>query len=252
VATRAPQIAAELAPTSRKLPGLSIILPCFNEEANVAQAIAESLEAGQRFSERFEAIVVDDGSTDATATIAGGITTADRAVRLVVHPFNRGYGAALRSGIQAAEMPWVLLTDADLQFDLADLEEFLPLTDGNDLLVGHRIRRSDPLGRRAAAAGWNFLVRQTFDLPVHDVDCAFKLVRRDLLEHVELVSSGAMISTELIARCLKSGAHLQELGVHHRPRTAGEQSGTNPRVVVRAFRELFELRHALRPTLHAS
>jgi glycosyltransferase involved in cell wall biosynthesis len=230
------------------LPGLSIVLPAFNEEANVERSVEEALEAGRRFSERHEVIVVDDGSADETAGRAARLAAADREVRLVLHPFNRGYGAALRTGIQTARMPWVLLTDADLQFDLADLEEFLPLTSSSDLLVGYRVARSDPVGRRACAAGWNFLMRRVLELPVHDVDCAFKLIRRDLLQEIELVSSGAMISAELIAKALQSGAHLTELGVHHRPRPAGEQTGANPRVVMRAFRELFELRGTLRPT----
>jgi glycosyltransferase involved in cell wall biosynthesis len=229
------------------LPGLSIVLPCFNEEANVGQAVRQAVQAARRFSKRHEVIVVDDGSSDETVLVAGRLAASDHNVRLVVHPENRGYGAALRSGIRAARMPWVLLTDADLQFDLAEVADFLPFARSSDLIVGYRITRQDPLGRRTNAAAWNWLMRHMFRLPVHDVDCAFKLVRRDLFERIELVSNGAMISTELIAKSLKSGARLKELGVHHRPRPAGEQSGASPRVVVRAFLELFELRGTLRP-----
>jgi len=236
----------------RHLPGLSIVLPCFNEEANVEQAVRQAARAARRFSDRHEIIVVDDGSGDGTALVAGRLVAARPDVRLVKHPENRGYGAALRSGIRAARMPWVLLTDADLQFDLREVAEFLPLATSSDLIVGYRIARKDPLGRRLNAAAWNWLMRHLFSLPVHDVDCAFKLVRRDLLQRIELVSDGAMISTELIAKSMQSGARLTELGVHHRPRTAGEQSGANPRVVARAFLELFKLRHALRPPEHST
>jgi glycosyltransferase involved in cell wall biosynthesis len=236
-------MAAEL----EKLPGLSIVLPCFNEEANVGPAIHQALEAARRFSKRHEVIVIDDGSTDETALIAGRMAASRGSVRLVMHSENRGYGAALRSGIDAVRMPWVLLTDADLQFDLEDVEDFLPYTGSSDLIVGYRIARKDALGRRVNAASWNWLMRRMFRLPVQDVDCAFKLARRDLLERFELVSGGAMISTELIAKSLRSGARLKELGVHHRPRVAGEQSGANPRVVLRAFLELFRLRGTLRP-----
>src|SRR5947208_659256 len=188
------------------LPGLSIVLPCFNEEANVSQAVREALLAASRVTRRYEVIVVDDGSEDETATVAALLAMRDRRVRLVVHPENRGYGTALRSGIDAATMPWVLLTDADLQFDLAQIEDFLPYTGSYDLIVGQRLERRDPLPRRANAAAWNWLMRRMFALPVHDVDCAFKLVRRECLERIDLVASGAMISTELVAKLLQGGA----------------------------------------------
>jgi glycosyltransferase involved in cell wall biosynthesis len=166
-------------------------------------------------------------------------------VRVVVHTRNRGYGDAVRTGITAARMPWVFLTDADLQFDLSELEDLLPLAVRADLVVGWRILRRDPLNRRLNAAAWNWLVRRMFRLPVRDVDCAFKLVRRELLEQFTLEATGAMISTELVVKCLAAGGRLEELGVHHRPRVAGEQSGANPRVVARAFFELARLRRSL-------
>ena len=112
--------------------------------------------------------------------------------------------------------------------------------------MGWRILRRDPLQRRMNAAAWNWLVRRTFHLPIRDVDCAFKLIRRDLLQSIDLRSSGAMISTELVVRCIAAGGRLVELGVHHRPRVAGKQSGASPRVVARAFWELLRLRRGLR------
>jgi hypothetical protein len=228
------------------LTGLTIVLPCFDEAENVADAIRYATAAAERCAAAHEIVVVDDGSSDDTAAIAGRFVTADRRVRLVVHPSNLGYGDALRSGIAAARMPWVLLTDADLQFDLRDLEDFLPSAARADLVVGRRILRQDPPNRRLNAAAWNWLVRKAFRLPVHDVDCAFKLVRRDLLERCELRCTGAMISTELLVKGLAAGGRLEELGVHHRARVAGESSGATPRVVARALRELAALRRTLR------
>jgi glycosyltransferase involved in cell wall biosynthesis len=228
------------------LPGLSIVLPCFNEEANVADAIRAAAGAAAPVSAGYEILVVDDGSTDSTSAIAARFVQRDPRVRLIVHAGNRGYGDALRSGLKAATMPWVLLTDADLQFDLRDLEDFVRLAGSSDLVVGWRVLRQDPPRRRMNAAAWNLLVRSLFDLPVHDVDCAFKLVRRDLLDRFQLESSGAMISTELIVRSIAAGARVAEMPVRHKPRVAGEQSGANLRVVLRAFRELARLRATLR------
>jgi glycosyltransferase involved in cell wall biosynthesis len=240
-AAPSPEPGARVHPPTR-LPGLSIVLPCFNEQDNVAEAVGAAVAAAQRVSREHEVIVVDDGSSDRTAEIAARLAEAHRGVRLIVHPVNRGYGAAVRSGIRAARMPWVFLTDADLQFDLTELADFVPLSEDHELIVGWRIARQDPAHRRINAAAWNWLVRQAFDLRVRDVDCAFKLVRRDVLEDMPLTSDGAMIDTELLVRALAGGASVYEIGVHHRPRVAGESSGANARVVLRAFRELVALR----------
>ena len=139
-----------------------------------------------------------------------------------------------------------LLTDADLQFDLRELKDFLPRAQTADVVMGWRINRQDPFHRRANAAAWNWMVSHMFDIPVRDIDCAFKLVRTSFAQDAGLASTGAMISTELLVKCLAAGARLEEQGVMHRPRVAGQSSGANPRVVLRAFRELAGLRRSLR------
>ena len=229
------------------LPGLTVILPCHNEEENVAAAVAAARSAARRFARRFEIVVIDDGSTDATGTVAAQLERAVPEVRLVRHERNGGYGAAVRSGIRSATMPWILLTDGDLQFDLLELEGFLPHAARSDLVVGRRANRADPLARRVAAGIWNVLVRVLFRLPVRDVDCAFKLMRADVVKGLLLNADGAMVSTELLARALQTGATVVELDVRHRPRLAGEQSGGSLRVIARALRELAALRRELRP-----
>lgn len=237
--------AIELARSPNALSSLSIVLPCLDEEENIADAVRNALRAAERCATDYEVIVVDDGSTDATSEVVAALMQQSSHVRLCLHSHNRGYGDALRTGINAARMDWVLLTDADLQFDLRELEDFLPSTTRSDMVLGWRILRQDPAHRRANAAAWNWLVRHAFDLPVRDVDCAFKLLRRELVQSCGLVSSGAMISTELVVRCLASGARLEQLGVHHRARVAGDSSGANLRVVARAFKELLTLRRQL-------
>jgi glycosyltransferase involved in cell wall biosynthesis len=232
-------------PVASRLPGLTVVLPCFNEAPNVARAITEATWAAAWNADEHQIVVVDDGSTDGTAQIAADVALSVPHVRVIEHDRNRGYGAALVSGIRAARTPWVLLTDSDLQFDLDQLADFVPLTREADLVVGWRLDRQDPLHRRVNAAAWNLLVRHAFDLKVRDVDCAFKLIRREVVEGLTLTSSGAMISTELLVRAQANGARVRELGVEHRPRVAGEQSGASPRVVLRAFQELRQLRHEL-------
>ena len=145
----------------------------------------------------------------------------------------------------ASTSDWVLLTDGDLQFDLAELDAFLPLLDGHDMICGYRIDRADNALRRASAHAWNALVERSFGIGVRDVDCAFKLMRGKHVRALRLESEGAMVSTELLVRARAAGWRVTEAGVHHRPRVAGEATGGDPRVVLRAFRERRALLRAL-------
>jgi glycosyltransferase involved in cell wall biosynthesis len=233
-----------------RLAGVSIVLPCFNEVDNVAAAVREAHAAASLAAVSHEVVVVDDGSTDGTGFVVAGLAATDPKLRVVSHDSNRGYGAALRSGIAASTMPWVFLTDADLQFDLRELCVLVEFSGKHDVIVGRRVNRCDPLGRRLSASAWNLLVRVMFGVPVSDVDCAFKLIRRDLLERVELVSTGAAISTELVLGCMDAGGRLAEVGVGHLPRVAGKPTGGSPQVVLRAFRELGWISHGNRRRRH--
>jgi glycosyltransferase involved in cell wall biosynthesis len=229
-----------------RLRGLSIVLPCHDEAANIERAVDEATAAGELVADAHEVIVVDDGSSDDTRDLAEGLADVDPRVRVLVHETNRGYGAAVRTGFAAARLEWVFLTDADLQFDLRELTRFAPVAPSCDIVTGYRVHRADPPHRLLNAAAWNMLVRRTFDLGLRDVDCAFKLMRRELVQSLPLVAEGAMVSTELIARAREADARIVELGVGHRPRAAGRSSGASPRVVARAFRELRTVRADLR------
>jgi glycosyltransferase involved in cell wall biosynthesis len=191
-------------------------------------------------------VVVDDGSSDGTARVVGELLLREPEVRAIVHTRNRGYGQALRTGIQAARMEWVLLADADLQFDLRDLADFVPLAHSADALWGRRLVRQDTWLRRLYASAWNRLVRALFAVPVRDVDCGFKLIRASVLRDVQLQTSGAMISTELAVQCLAQGARFTEIGVRHHARVAGAETGGDPRVIARALHELAAMHRALR------
>lgn len=229
-----------------RLAGLSAVVPLHDEEENVAAVVSGLRAVLPEVADRFEVVLVDDGSRDGTADLVDGLATADPAIRVVRHPENRGYGAAIRSGFAAARYEWLFLMDGDGQFDPRELPLLCGARGDADAVLGWRARRADPWQRRANTAAWNALVRTLFRLRVRDVNCAFKLVRREALGDVGTVADGAMVSTELLARLRQRGARLVEVPVTHLPRRAGRASGAAPGVVLRAFVELLRLARGLR------
>lgn len=223
----------------------SIVLPAYDEEANIRRAMAEATATATRLLEDHEIIVVDDGSRDGTAAAVREQAEADPRLRLISHGSNRGYGEALRTGFLAARLDYVFFTDADLQFDMDELERFLPFAETVDVVAGYRLNRQDHLVRRLNAYGWNLLVRLLFYVPVRDIDCAFKLFNRRVLEEVDLESVGAMVNTELMVKLGRKGASVVEIGVTHRPRAAGEARGASPRVIANALWEVARMRSQL-------
>ncbi|HVT66072.1 MAG TPA: glycosyltransferase family 2 protein [Mycobacteriales bacterium] len=217
---------------------LSIVLPAYNEEANIEKMIRRSSEVASRHCTDHEIIVVDDGSADTTAAIVEKLAADDARIRLIRHEVNQGYGGALKSGFLAAKMDLVFFTDSDNQFDLDELAMFIDLIQSVDVVAGYRIKRRDPLFRRLNARGWNYLVRALFYVPVRDIDCAFKMFRREVFDGLEIDSVGAMVNTELMVKLGRSGYRVVEVGVSHFPRTAGKPQGASIKVIIRAFSEL--------------
>jgi glycosyltransferase involved in cell wall biosynthesis len=230
----------------KRLASLSIFFPCYNEEANVERVVRAALAEAQHFTEQFEIIVVNDGSKDRTEEIAQRLAAESPHVRVVTNQPNLGYGGAVARGLREAKHDWIFFTDGDGQFDLGEIGKLVALLDWCDFAVGYRIRRADSFIRKSNAFWWGVLVRMLFGLKVRDIDCAFKLLPKSLIDKIELRSQGALISTELLARAKNQGLRIAEVGVNHYPRTAGTQTGANPKVILRAFAELFKLRKHIR------
>jgi glycosyltransferase involved in cell wall biosynthesis len=222
-------------------PAVSFVLPAFNEEENISRALEDTVKVAARHCSAFEVIVVDDGSTDGTAAVVEERAVGHPQIRLVQHPVNLGYGHALRSGFADAALDFVFYTDSDNQFDMAELPLLLAWADQADVVAGFRRVRQDPFMRRANAWCWNRLVRALFYVPVRDIDCAFKLYRREPLAAVEIQSRGAMIDTEIMVKLARRGSAIVEVGVTHRPRTAGTARGAKLHVILRALGEVWRM-----------
>lgn len=246
----APTVAAQAATTPAgmpaRVPRLSYFFPAHNEEANLEGLVAEALAELPGLAEVFEIIAVDDGSRDATASIGERLAEEHPdVVRLVRHPVNLGYGAALRSGFAAARYELVAFTDGDRQFKVVDVGRLtarLAASDTPDVVVGFRIKRADPLVRTLYARAYRLANRIFFGLRVTDVDCACKLFRRPALEAIRVESGGAFFSAELLIKLQAEGASVAEVGIPHYPRTAGSATGAKPQVVLRAVRDFWRLR----------
>ena len=228
--------------TKNKSFSISVFFPCHNEQDNVERVTRQALDVLKDVSTDFEVIIVNDGSTDKTAAVADRLARENPDVKVIHHQVNRGYGAALQSGFHAAAKDWVFYTDGDGQFDIKELPPLLDLTDKYDIVTCYRINRQDPPLRKLNAWAWGKLVCFLFNLKIKDIDCAFKLYRREIFDKIEMYSRGALIDTEILARAQRAGYRLVQRGVHHYPRLAGRQSGANLRVILRAFKELFQLR----------
>ena len=229
-----------------KVTSLSVIFPVYNEEANITKTVLSTLRLIPSYAKEWEIIIVNDGSHDGTRDITEWLSQISYSVRTVHHPINRGYGAALRSGISQATYDLIFFCDPDLQFNFEEITLLLRWIDEYDIVVGYRMKRKDPLYRRLNAWGWNQLVRREFGLKVRDIDCAFKLFRNKVFNKIKIEAVGAMVNTEILVQAQKYGFRIKEVPVNHYPRLYGEQSGANPRVILKAFVELIRLSRKLK------
>ncbi len=221
---------------------VSVFFPCYNEQDNIASLVEKTISVLENLNADFELIIVDDGSSDSTARIADEIAQKDARVKVVHHQINLGYGEALKSGFKAATKELVFYTDGDGQFDIGEMPPLLPMLEEFDIVSCYRINRKDSIMRKINGWAWTKLVCRLFGMKVRDIDCAFKLYKREIFDKIKMSSSGALIDTEILARAVREGYTITQKGVHHYPRTAGEQTGANLKVILRAFKELFELR----------
>lgn len=218
---------------------LSIILPAYNEEANVENSLGEVSAVAQALGLEHEIILVNDGSTDRTGEVARALQTRIPNLRVVEHYPNRGYGGALKAGFAAASKELIAFFPADKQFDFNEVERLLKRMDEADIVCGYRANRRDNVIRKLNAFGWKMVVRLLFGRLCRDIDCGFKVFRRSILSQVHMVSNGAMIDTELLAGARARGFNIVEEPLTHLPRTAGEATGANMLVIAKAFRDLF-------------
>ncbi|GAC1366190.1 MAG: hypothetical protein PVS3B3_16920 [Ktedonobacteraceae bacterium] len=220
-------------------PSLSVILPVYNEEEVIESTITKIMMALTKWMSDFEVIVVNDGSKDGTEEIVSSISTYDSRIRLINHPVNKGYGAAVVTGFESITKETAFLMSSDGQFDINDLVRFFPLIEDYDAVLGYRINRQDAWMRKLSAWGWRQLVKFVFGIHVRDIDCAFKLYRSEFFRSHKLETRGSMINAEILYKLARAGYIYTEVGVQPLPGQGGKATGTKITVILRALQELF-------------
>jgi glycosyltransferase involved in cell wall biosynthesis len=234
---------------TERLPGLSFFFPARDEELNVAPTIARALEVLPKYAEVVEVTVIDDGSSDATGEIADALARTDPRVKVVHNRPGRGYGGAVRAGLESSTQPFIFFTDGDQQFDIADFDRLAgALAPDVDVVLGYRLTLEYGWWHIVVSRVYNRVIRMLFAGGWRDVDCAFKLFRADVFRRVPLAgvrSNGAFFSPELLITLRANGIVTREVGIPHHARMHHEPKGTPPKVILKAIRDLLLLRLSL-------
>ncbi len=225
---------------------VSVFYPAHNEVDNIGDLVEKTVSVISDQIDDFEILIINDGSTDGTREAADQLAQKHPQVRAIHHEVNRGYGGAVKTGIASSSKDWVFFSDGDGQFDIGEISLLLEHSGDHDAVVGYRLDRRDPFHRKVFAFCWGTLIRFLFGFHCRDLDCAFKLFKRQYFDGVELKAEGAVITVEFFSILKKNNARIKQVGVHHYPRSAGEQSGGDPKVVLRAFKELIKFYNSLK------
>src|SRR5687768_4500700 len=201
---------------------VSAFFPAFNDERTIAPLVRQAADVLKTLTDDFEIIVVNDGSRDGTARVLSDLQKSTPRLRVVTHERNRGYGGAVRSGFSAATKELVFYTDGDAQYDVGELSKLYgAMADEVDVVNGYKLTRSDGVHRKLLGNIYANMTRRLFRLPVRDVDCDFRLIRKSRLNTIELESNSGAICVELVKKLTRNGARFVEIGVNHYPREAG-------------------------------
>ncbi|MFB3853313.1 MAG: glycosyltransferase family 2 protein [Vicinamibacterales bacterium] len=227
-------------------PGLSVFFPAYNDSGTIASMVIGAIQAARSLTSDYEVIVVNDGSSDATALVADELSELYPQVRVIHHEKNRGYGGALRSGFEAATKDLIFYTDGDAQYDPREMVLlWAEMRPGIDLVNGYKISRSDPLHRIVIGRLYHHAVKRLFGLRVRDVDCDFRLLRRSIFDRVKLEKNSGVICLEMMKKIHDAGFTIAEVPVHHFHRAYGKSQFFNFRRVLRTARDVVGLWIAL-------
>ncbi len=225
---------------------LSVFFPCYNEEKNIKNTVSKAITVLKKVAKKWEIILINDGSKDNTGKILDQIKSANpNQIKIITHNPNRGYGAALKSGLYNSQYQWIAFTDSDGQFDFGEITKFIDKQKEtkSDIVIGYYLSRQVSKATILTSKIWEIIVFVLFGLKVTDIDCGFKLLNKKVVEKIPKLEAerGAFISSEFLIKSKKAGFKITELGVHHYPRVEGQATGRNLKVIIKSFTDLFSL-----------
>ena len=224
---------------------LSVFFPAYNEEGNIEKTVRNAKKVLLETAEKWEIIIVNDGSKDNTLKVAQKLKKEDKRIRIVNYKVNRGYGGAVKGGLYNAKYPWIVFTDSDGQFDFSELGKFIKTQKKTkaDLVIGYYLKRKVSFMTIATSKIWEIIVFLLFGLKVRDIDCGFKLISKKVIDTIPKLESerGAFISSEFLIKAKKAGFKIVEIGAKHYPRKEGEATGRNLNVIIKSFSDLINL-----------
>lgn len=227
-----------------------MFFPAYNEEKNIVSTIEKAVKVLPTVAEKWEIIVVNDGSLDKTGEVVEGLIKENKRIRMITHSPNRGYGGAFQSGFYNARYEWICFTDADGQFDFSEISKFIEKQHETeaDLVIGYYLKRQVSGYRILGTKLWQLVIFLLFGLRVRDIDCGFKLVHKRVIDKIPRLESerGPFISSEFLIKAKKAGFKIAELGVHHFPRVEGAATGASFKVILAGFGDLLRLRGKLK------
>ena len=224
---------------------LSVFFPCYNEEKNIEATVDKAVKVLENTAKKWEIIIVNDGSKDKTGDVALKIQKKYSGIKIVTHSPNRGYGAAFKSGLYNAKYQWIGFTDSDGQFDFAEIKNFIATQNKTkaDIVIGYYLGRKVSKAVIISSKIWELIVFILFGLKVKDIDCGFKFISKKVVDAIPKLQAerGAFISSEFLIKAKKAGFKIVEIGVHHYPRTEGQATGRQLKVILKSFSDLFKL-----------
>ncbi len=229
-----------------QLDELSVFFPCYNEEKNIENTVSKAIKVLNNVVKKWEIILINDGSKDNTGKVLEKIKFANpKQIKIITHDPNRGYGAALKSGLYNSQYQWIAFSDSDGQFDFGEITKFIDKQKetNSDIVIGYYLSRKVSKATILTSKIWEIIVFILFGLKVTDIDCGFKLINKKVVDTIPRLEAerGAFISSEFLIKSKKSGFKISELGVHHYPRVEGQATGRNIKVIIKSFSDLFGL-----------
>ncbi|HWQ46574.1 MAG TPA: glycosyltransferase family 2 protein [Longilinea sp.] len=229
-------------PSPAPLTSISVFFPAYNDAGTIAHLVRAVNEVLPKVCQSHEIIVIDDGSRDGTGRLLDELCQEIEVLRVIHHPHNRGYGAALRSGFLAAKKDWVFYTDGDGQYDPQEITKLVAAANGKiNVVNGYKTKRRDTKLRTWIGNGYRRLVNSVFGIPVRDVDCDFRLIYRNKLAGLDLVSNSGAICVELVKKLERGGCAFADVPVSHFPRTFGHSQFFRVKPIFTTIIELVRL-----------